>query len=67
MNYNPKDMALDALLVASHEVSPDLSIDLLSAVYQIEKTNQFNQERDVLSTIQKLIDNEILTNKWSGE
>ena len=59
MNDNLKDVAWDALLDASHEIAPDLSIDLLKAVYQIEKTNQFNQDRDVVSAIQKLIDDEI--------
>lgn len=67
MNDNPKDMAFEALLAACHEASADLSIDLLKAIYQIEKTNQFNQDRDVLSTIQKLIDGEILANPWGGQ
>lgn len=59
MNDNLKDIALEALLDASHEAAADLSIDLLKAVYQIEKTNQFNQDRDVVPAIQKLIDDEI--------
>lgn len=59
MSDNLKDMALDALINASHEAAADLSIDLLKAVYLIEKTDQFNQDRDVVSKIQKLIDDEI--------
>ena len=60
-------MALDALLAATREAAPDLSIDLLKAIYQIEKTNRFDQERDVQPSIQKLIDDEILTNSWSKQ
>ena len=66
MNDHPNDMALEALLAAAHEVAADLSIDLLKAVYQIEKTNQFNQDRNVISAIQKLIDDEMLANTWGG-
>lgn len=60
MNDNPKDMALEALLAAACEAAPDLSTDLLKAVYQIEKTFQFDQDREVPSkSMQKLIDEEI--------
>lgn len=67
MNDIPKDMALEALLAASHETSPDLPIDLLKAIYQIEKSKRFDQDRDVLSSIQKLIDEEVNSNLRGGQ
>lgn len=65
MNENPKDMALEALLAAAREAAPDLPTDLLKAVYQLEKTYQFDQDREAPSKfMQKLIDEEI--NPMSG-
>ncbi|MHB1291555.1 MAG: DNA modification system-associated small protein [Sulfuricella sp.] len=68
MNDNPKDMALEALLAAAHEAAPDLPPDLLKAVYQIEKTYQFDQDREAPSkSMQKLIDEEINAKSWGGQ
>lgn len=50
------DMALKALLDVVPETSPDLSTDLLKNIYQIEKTHQFDENRNVLTEIQTLID-----------
>ena len=51
-----QDMALKALLDVVPETSPDLSTDLLIAIYTIEKTHQFDENRNVLTKIQTLID-----------
>ena len=68
MNDNPKDMALAALLAAAREAAPDLPPDLLKAVYQIEKTYQFDHDREAPSkSMQKLIDEEINANSWGGQ
>lgn len=68
MNDNPKDMALAALLAAAREAAPDLPPDLLKAVYQIEKTYQFDQDREAPSkSMQKLIDEEINAKSWGGQ
>lgn len=68
MNDNLKDMALEALLAAAREAAPDLPSDLLRAVYQIEKTYQFDQDRESPSkSMQKLIDEEINAKSWGGQ
>lgn len=55
-----KDMALEALLKAASEKAPDLPTELIEAIYQVEKTHQFNIERKAASdALQKLIDKEI--------
>lgn len=55
-----KDMALEALLDAASQEAPDLSTDLIKAIYQFEKIHQFSHERKAPSdALQKLIDEEL--------
>ena len=68
MNENPKDMALEALLAAAREAAPDLPPDFLKAVFQIEKTYQFDQDRESPSKLmQKIIDEEINAMTGGGQ
>ena len=57
-------MALDALISVSEEKYADLSIDLVRSIYHLEKISQFNQDRDILNSIQRLIDDEIQSGSW---
>lgn len=55
-----KDMALDALLDAASVEAPNLPTDLIKAIYLVEKTYQFSDDRKVASdALQKLIDEEV--------
>lgn len=55
-----KDMALEALLDAALVKATNLPTDLIKAIYQVEKTYQFSDERKAASdALQKLIDNEL--------
>lgn len=55
-----KDMALEALLDAAREEAPDLPTALIKAIYQVEKSHQFSQERKApFDALQKLIDGEL--------
>ena len=53
------DMALNALFEVSKKEEPNLSTEILKTIYEIEKVNQFEQNRNVLSAIQSLLENEI--------
>lgn len=53
------DMALNALFEVSKKEEPNLSTEILKIIYEIEKVNQFEQNRNVLSAIQSLLENEI--------
>lgn len=54
-----KDMALEALLEAASEEASDIPKEVVRAIYQIEKTNQFNLEHDVvIGELQKLLNSE---------
>lgn len=55
-------MALEALLKAAKETAPELSDSLVTSIYQIEKTHQFDKsdQRDTaVKLIQKIIDDEL--------
>lgn len=69
MSDNNKDLALEALISVWQESHSDLPMDLIKSIYQLEKANQFNQTRDLLNAIQKLIDEEITSNPttWSSQ
>ena len=55
-----KDMALEALFDAALVEAPNLPRDLIKAIYQVEKTYQFSDERKAASdALQKLIDDEL--------
>jgi hypothetical protein len=65
---NITDMALDALLTVSREAVPLLDSNLLTTVYQIEKSYQFEQDRDLpLKALQNLLDNKISLSSWSDQ
>lgn len=54
-----KDMALKALLEAASEEAADIPKEVVRAIYQIEKTYQFNIEHEVvIGEIQKLLNSE---------
>lgn len=52
----PKDLALSALQEAARTV-PQLSCDLISCAYEIEKSHQFDEGREApLRLLQKLVE-----------
>jgi hypothetical protein len=55
-----KDMALEALLEAASVEAPNMSIEFIKAIYQVEKVHQFSPEdKGVIDELQKLIDDEL--------
>ncbi len=56
------DMGLIALLKAAKEIAPELSEELISNTYKIEKEHQFDKDdqREIsVKLIQKIIDDEL--------
>lgn len=57
MNDDSEHMALSALLAAGVEFAPDIPADILKKAYAIQKSRQFDRERDVsLQEMSKLVD-----------
>lgn len=69
MSDNNKDLALEVLISVWQESHSGLPMNLIKSIYQLEKANQFNQTRDLLNSIEKLIDEEITNNptSWSSQ
>lgn len=57
MSDDNEHMALSALLAAAAEFAPDIPEDILKKAYAIQKSRQFDRDRDVsLQEMSKLVD-----------
>jgi hypothetical protein len=57
MSDDNKHMALSALLAAGEEFAPDIPVEILKKAYAIQKSRQFDRDRDVsLQEMGKLVD-----------
>ncbi len=51
------DMALDTLLLVARNIAPEVPDDLLRRVFTLQRTHQFDTDRDVsLQELQRAID-----------
>jgi len=61
------NMALDTLLSAARDVAPEIPEDLLRRVFALQKTHQFDAERDIsLQELQRILDDFVGQSAGSG-